>query len=152
VASGHYKLNTVATESYRLSLLDFLPRCGTATEFEPETLMTPCCILKPSNLQSVKRITLVPSGPIVHKRRNNRKPDRSSQIASPNDKTTQGTLPSVERGCIFKSSQDYKATPAPSPLLSMSSHSPPSGGFNPRTAYRSWRPSSDYAYGVSSGI
>jgi len=33
----------------------------------------------------------------------------------------------------------------------MSSHSPPSGGFNPRTAYRSWRPSSDYAYDVSLG-
>jgi len=113
--------------------------------------MTPCCVLKPSNLQSVKRIALVPSGSMVHKRRNTLKPDRSSQIASPNDKTAQGTLPFVERGCIPKPSQDYEAIPAPSPLLTMSSHSPPSGGFNSRTAYPSWCLFSDYAYDVSSG-
>jgi len=32
------------------SLLDFLSWHGTVTEFEPEILMTSCCVLKPSNL------------------------------------------------------------------------------------------------------
>jgi len=88
---------------------------------------------------------------MVRKWQNTPKPDWSSQIASSNNETAQGTLPFVEHGCISKPSQDYKATPAPSPLLTMSSHSPPSGGFNPRTTYPSWHLSLDYTYDVSSG-
>ena len=86
---------------------------------------------------------------MVRKWRNTPKPDQSSQIASPNDETAQGTLPSVERRCIPKLSQDYEANPAPSPLLTTSSHLPPSGGFNPRTAYHLWCLPLDYVYDVS---